>query len=94
MVDLKFCDLWGRWRHVTLPAPASDPALMESGVGFDGSSLGLTTVKSATWCCPGDRHGLRRPLLGGADPELPLCDAGGGHSGAIPVRSADPGEPC
>src|SRR4030065_114838 len=21
MVDLKFCDLWGRWRHVTLPAP-------------------------------------------------------------------------
>jgi glutamine synthetase len=46
MVDLKFCDLWGRWRHVTLPAARFGPALMESGVGFDGSSLGLTAVKS------------------------------------------------
>jgi glutamine synthetase len=46
MVDLKFCDLWGRWRHVTLPATRFGLALMESGVGFDGSSLGLTTVKS------------------------------------------------
>ncbi|HVO13383.1 MAG TPA: type I glutamate--ammonia ligase [Vicinamibacteria bacterium] len=46
MVDLKFCDLWGRWRHVTLPATRFGPALMEQGVGFDGSALGLTTVKS------------------------------------------------
>jgi glutamine synthetase len=46
MVDLKFCDLWGRWRHVTLPAARFGPGLLESGVGFDGSSLGLTTVKS------------------------------------------------
>jgi glutamine synthetase len=46
MVDLKFCDLWGRWRHVTLPATRFSPALLESGVGFDGSSLGLASVKS------------------------------------------------
>jgi glutamine synthetase len=46
MVDLKFCDLWGRWRHVTLPAAQFGPRLLESGVGFDGSSLGLATVKS------------------------------------------------
>ena len=46
MVDLKFCDLAGRWRHVTLPAGGFNPGLMESGVGFDGSSLGLTAVKS------------------------------------------------
>ena len=46
MVDLKFCDLWGRWRHVTLPAGRFNPSLIESGVGFDGSSLGLTAVKS------------------------------------------------
>src|SRR3989304_2415754 len=39
MVDLKFCDLWGRWRHVTLPATRFSPSLLESGVGFDGSSL-------------------------------------------------------
>jgi glutamine synthetase len=46
MVDLKFCDLWGRWRHVTLPAGRFGPGLIESGVGFDGSSLGLAAVKS------------------------------------------------
>jgi glutamine synthetase len=46
MVDLKFCDFWGRWRHVTLPAARLNPALLESGVGFDGSSLGLSAVKS------------------------------------------------
>jgi len=38
--------LWGRWRHVTLPAGRFNPSLIESGVGFDGSSLGLTAVKS------------------------------------------------
>jgi len=46
MVDLKFCDLWGRWRHVTLPAARFNPGLFEAGVGFDGSSLGLSAVKS------------------------------------------------
>jgi glutamine synthetase len=46
MVDLKFCDLWGRWRHVTLPSGRFNPGLLESGVGFDGSSLGLSAVKS------------------------------------------------
>jgi glutamine synthetase len=46
MVDLKFCDLWGRWRHVTLPAGRFNPRLLETGVGFDGSSLGLSAVKS------------------------------------------------
>ncbi|HSD65688.1 MAG TPA: type I glutamate--ammonia ligase [Vicinamibacteria bacterium] len=46
MVDLKFCDLWGRWRHVTLPAGRFNPGLLETGVGFDGSSLGLSAVKS------------------------------------------------
>jgi glutamine synthetase len=46
MIDLKFCDVWGRWRHVTLPAGQLKPDLLESGVGFDGSSLGLASVKS------------------------------------------------
>jgi len=46
MVDLKFCDLWGRWRHVTLPAGRFNQQLLETGVGFDGSSLGLSAVKS------------------------------------------------
>lgn len=46
MVDLKFSDLWGRWHHVTISAEEFSPSMMESGVGFDGSSVGLKSVKS------------------------------------------------
>ncbi|MDD5371449.1 MAG: type I glutamate--ammonia ligase [Anaerolineaceae bacterium] len=46
MIDLKFSDLWGRWRHVTLSAREFTPMLMQTGVGFDGSSVGLKSVKS------------------------------------------------
>jgi len=46
MVDLKFCDLWGRWHHLTVPAGQFTPSLMESGVGFDGSAVGLKNVKA------------------------------------------------
>ncbi len=46
MVDLKFCDLWGRWHHVTIPATRFVPSLMEKGVGFDGSSVGFKNVSA------------------------------------------------
>ncbi len=46
MVDLKFVDLWGRWHQVTLTAEQFSPRTMTSGVGFDGSSVGLKSVKS------------------------------------------------
>jgi len=46
MVDLKFCDLWGRWHHLTVPAARFTPALLEEGIGFDGSSVGLRGVES------------------------------------------------
>ena len=46
MIDLKFTDLWGRWHHVTLSALEFKPKLMKEGVGFDGSSVGLKSVKS------------------------------------------------
>ena len=46
MVDLKFSDLWGRWHHVTLTAEEFSPRTLTSGVGFDGSSVGLKSVKS------------------------------------------------
>jgi len=46
MVDLKFCDLWGRWHHVTLPASRFTPALLEKGVGFDGSSVGFKAISA------------------------------------------------
>jgi glutamine synthetase len=46
LVDLKFCDLWGRWHHVTLTTREINAELMRSGVGFDGSSVGFKSVKS------------------------------------------------
>ena len=46
LIDLKFCDLWGRWHHVTITAREFTPELMRSGVGFDGSSVGFKSVKS------------------------------------------------
>ena len=46
LVDLKFCDLWGRWHHLTVPASQFAPEIMESGIGFDGSAVGLKSVKA------------------------------------------------
>ena len=46
VVDLKFCDLWGRWHHITIPISQFEPKLMEEGIGFDGSSVGLKSVKA------------------------------------------------
>ena len=46
MIDLKFCDLWGRWHHVTLPVSQFNTNLMKNGVGFDGSSVGFKTVSA------------------------------------------------
>lgn len=46
MIDLKFSDLWGRWHHVTISAEEFSPSILEAGVGFDGSSVGLKSVKS------------------------------------------------
>jgi glutamine synthetase len=46
MVDLKFCDLWGRWHHITVPAGQFTPKLMSDGIGFDGSAVGLKSVKA------------------------------------------------
>jgi len=46
MIDLKFSDLWGRWHHVSIPAHEFNEQLMRDGVGFDGSSVGLKSVKS------------------------------------------------
>ncbi|MCX6071917.1 MAG: glutamine synthetase beta-grasp domain-containing protein [Chloroflexi bacterium] len=46
MVDLKFSDLWGRWHHVTIPAQGFGPHILRDGIGFDGSSVGLKSVKA------------------------------------------------
>lgn len=46
MIDLKYCDLWGRWRHVTIARREFKPDIMDKGIGFDGSSVGLKNIKS------------------------------------------------
>lgn len=39
VVDFKFCDLFGAWQHVSIPASALDASVFADGIGFDGSSL-------------------------------------------------------
>ncbi|WP_147371630.1 glutamine synthetase, partial [Calidithermus roseus] len=38
-VDLRLCDVPGRWQHYTKPAREFDEGIFENGSGFDGSSL-------------------------------------------------------
>src|SRR5512146_1942918 len=56
MVDLKFCDLWGRWHHLTIPSGQFTPHLMDEGVGFDGSAVGLKSVKAGDMVLVPDLH--------------------------------------
>jgi glutamine synthetase len=63
MVDLKFTDLWGRWHHLTIPASQFGPEIMQAGVGFDGSSVGLKSVKSGDMVLiPDLRTAVRDPF--------------------------------
>ena len=39
LVDLKFCDLFGSWQHMTLPVSAFGTSAFTEGLGFDGSSI-------------------------------------------------------
>jgi glutamine synthetase len=45
-VDLKYCNLWGSWHHITIPASQFTTDLMAQGIGFDGSSVGLKNIKA------------------------------------------------
>jgi len=47
MVDFKEVDLDGRWHHLTIPVERFTPALLEKGIGFDGSSYGFLTVEKS-----------------------------------------------
>lgn len=46
MIDLKFCDIWGKWHHVTISSEEFTENLMTHGIGFDGSSVGFLSVHS------------------------------------------------
>ncbi|MCD4702041.1 MAG: type I glutamate--ammonia ligase [Candidatus Aegiribacteria sp.] len=46
-LDLRFTDLQGHWRHVTIPASMVDEEFFLRGVGFDGSTLtGMTKTEA------------------------------------------------
>ena len=45
-VDLKYCDLWGRWHQLTIPVSKFVSDLMVRGIGIDGSSVGTTLIRS------------------------------------------------
>jgi len=44
-VDMKLCDLRGRWHHLTIPGTRLTLEHWERGIGFDASSYGLTTTE-------------------------------------------------
>jgi len=46
-VDVRFTDVKGHWRHVTVPAGTVDEAFFSRGIGFDGSTLAAMTSTEA-----------------------------------------------
>ena len=38
-VDLRFCDIFGRWQHTSFPSAEIDAGTFKDGMGFDGSSI-------------------------------------------------------
>jgi glutamine synthetase len=47
LVDFKVVDLAGRWHHLTILSQKMDEGVMNSGIGFDGSSYGFKTVEKS-----------------------------------------------
>ncbi len=46
-IDLKYCDLFGTWHHITLPVSAFNAKTITEGIGFDASSTpGFKSVES------------------------------------------------
>jgi glutamine synthetase len=46
-VDIRFTDVLGYWRHVTIPAGNVTSSLFKKGIGFDGSTLDAMTPTEA-----------------------------------------------
>jgi len=50
-VDLKYCDLFGGWHHLSLPAVHATERLLAEGVGFDSSSIpGFKAIEAGDMC--------------------------------------------
>jgi len=51
-VDLKFCNLFGGWQHITIPVSVFSRKVMTEGIGFDGSSIpGFKTLEAGDMVC-------------------------------------------
>lgn len=46
-VDFKVVDLWGKWRHVTIPATDLTEETLHEGIGFDASNFGYKAAESS-----------------------------------------------
>jgi len=47
MVDFKMTDIFGRWRHLTIPVDRFSEETLKSGIGFDGSNYGYAPVEKS-----------------------------------------------
>ena len=47
MVDFKMIDIWGQWRHLTIPVERLSEEIMENGIGFDGSNYGYAPIEKS-----------------------------------------------
>lgn len=47
MIDFKMIDIFGRWRHLTIPVERLSQKIMKSGIGFDGSNYGFAPVEKS-----------------------------------------------
>ena len=45
-IDIKFSDIYGAWRHLTIPAENFTEQTFVNGIGVDGSSIGFLSVKA------------------------------------------------
>jgi glutamine synthetase len=85
-VDLRACDLLGRWRHVTIPAAQFTEEAVERGVGFDGSNYGFAGVEQSDMVLIPDLGTARIDPLAG-EPMLSLiCDLYEADAGREPLR--------
>ena len=51
-VDLKFCNLFGGWHHLTVPATSFSKKTLTEGIGFDGSSIpGFKSLEAGDMVC-------------------------------------------
>lgn len=47
MIDFKMVDLYGRWRHLTVPVERFTENTLKNGIGFDGSNYGFAPVEKS-----------------------------------------------